>query len=169
MKKPARSVLFITVGAPGSGKSYFSERICREFKMVHLRSDKIRDHIFKNPTYNQKENRILFGFIDFLTDELLSRGVSVVYDANFTKRSFREKLRRIAKKRSATYAILLIKTPIKTSIKRAHTRKYRPIHKSIVISIHKETEKPAREPVIVLNGVKSFRSQKGMLTRFLKK
>lgn len=56
---------------------------------MHLRSDEIREHIFSKPDYSAAENRKLFGLIDFLVEKLLSSGVSVYYDANFTRKDIR--------------------------------------------------------------------------------
>ena len=165
-KKGRKSVLIVTIGAPGSGKSYFAERICRDYRLIHLRSDRIRDHVFIRPTYSKAENNRLFGLMDFLTDELLSRGVGVVYDANATKRDFRKRLRGIARKHKATYVILWVHTPLKTALKRAQSRSYHPVGIPVVLGIHRETEKPKSEPFIIFDGTKSYKTQKKLLSKY---
>jgi predicted kinase len=158
--------LFITVGVPGSGKSHFAERLCKEYGFVHLRSDTIRDILFSNPTYSPTENKGLFALMDFLANEFLSKGVSVVYDANFTKRDYRIKMAKVAKKNHAKYVVLWIKTPFSTALKRAKSRKYHKVGKEVVLGIHKETEYPHNEPVISIDGTKPYRNQKKLLERY---
>ncbi|MGC9599030.1 MAG: ATP-binding protein [Minisyncoccia bacterium] len=162
------AVLFVTVGVPGSGKSYFAEKLCKERGLVHLRSDKIRDIVFPKPTYKPGENNKLFGLIDFLVVELLSKGVGVVYDANFTKKIHRTEMARIAKKNGAQYAVLWIKTPLSVALKRVKARKYHKIGKRVVFGIHEETEYPHNEPVVVLDGTKSYRSQKRLFKQYFR-
>ncbi len=152
--------LLVSVGAPGSGKSYFAERLCKEYSMAHLRSDEIRSYIFPNPTYTATENGRLFELIDFLVDKFIALGVSVFYDANFTKRAFREKLRRVAKKHKASYSVVWVKTPINLAIERAKKRKFHPVGEAVVRGIHNEIELPKNEPVISIDGTLPYNKQK---------
>jgi uncharacterized protein len=82
MKKP---LLIATLGYPGSGKTYFSERLSKKKHFFHLNSDRIRLAIFDKPQYKPEEHRIVFRLMDSLAQDLLRQGVSVVYDANFNK------------------------------------------------------------------------------------
>jgi len=161
------ATLFVTVGAPGSGKSYFAEKLCKEYKFVHLRSDKIRDIVFPRPTYTPTENSKLFRLMDFLVGEFLSNGASVVYDANFTKKAYRKEMQWVAKKNGAKYAVLWVKTPLVTALRRAKSRRYHKVGKSVVLGIHKETEYPHGEPVVIIDGTKRYSSQKKLLRAYL--
>jgi len=160
-------MLFVTVGIPGSGKSYFSERLAKDFGFVHLRSDAVRDIILPNPTYSAAENRRLFNLMDFFANEFLSKGVSVVYDGNFTKKKYRTEMAKMAKKNHARFAVIWVKTPLRLALKRARSRKYHAIPKEVVFGIDKETEYPDGEPVIIIDGTRSYRSQKKLLRPYL--
>jgi len=68
-KKP---MILATLGHPGSGKTYFSERLAEERGYFHLSADKLRLMMFEKPTYKKEEHLKLYGFIDGLVFELAS-------------------------------------------------------------------------------------------------
>ena len=162
-----KALLLVTIGAPGSGKSYFSKKFCKEYHFAHLRSDEIRKYVFSHPTYTQKENTRLFKLINFMLEKLLAGGVSVIYDANFTKKESRTRASRIAKKYKANFAILWLSTPIDVAIKRARSRNYHPVDKGVVLGLHRELELPKDEPVIVIDGTKPYDVQKSSVLSYL--
>lgn len=161
-------VLFVSLGAPGSGKSYLATKLCKEYGIVHLRSDEVRKYVFPKPTYSPEENGRLFSLIDFFAEQFLASGVSVFYDANCTKRAFREKLRRVAKKHKAKYAVLWMQTPLELAIKRAKKRSFHPVDEIVVRGIHSEIEPPKDEPTVRIDGTSLYKIQKLSLMKFLK-
>ena len=161
--------LFVTLGAPGSGKSYFAERFCKEYGCVHLRSDEIRKYVFPSPTYSSSENKQLFHLIDFIAQKFLAAGVSVFYDANFTKRMTRNRQQRIAKKYKARFAVLWVQTPIHLAIRRANSRNYHPVNENVVRGLNSEIELPKNEPAITIDGTKPYRIQKLAIHKYFAK
>jgi len=141
MKRPT---LFVTLGFPGSGKTYFARKFVKQFghsdsipsayglrkserahsnKIEHLNSDKIRSELFKKPKYTQKEHEAVFNEMDRRAAKFLSEGKSVIYDANLTKRKFRRDLQKLAKKHKARYLLLWFQVPINVAIGRILRRK----------------------------------------------
>ncbi len=59
-----KKILITTFGYPGSGKTYFSERLAKEFNLFHLNSDKIRSEIFIKPNYSDEEHKAVLRFIN---------------------------------------------------------------------------------------------------------
>src|SRR3989344_8433456 len=149
MHKP---ILFTTLGFPGSGKTYFARRFAKDIVAFHLSSDIVRNQLFPKPRFTSKENRMVFGMMDYIAEELRRCGVSVVCDANFNKRAYRKRLRRIAKKCGARYLLLRFQTPIATALKRlgyrralkaAHVLKHhRPIPDNVLFLMKKKIEEP---------------------------
>ena len=158
--KKSRPLLLVGIGAPGSGKSYFAEKLCKEYGLIHLKSDEIRDRLFPKPTFSPEENSRLFSFIDFLAEKLVASGVSVFYDSNASLKEYRFKLQRVAKRHKARYAVVWIKTPLALAINRAELRNYNRVGRHVVVGMHKEIEHPTKEPVIVINGTKPYTTQK---------
>ena len=88
MNKP---YLFLMLEFPGSGKSYFAERLAREMSALHLNSDAMRLAIFGSrdetdriyhSDYRPVLNTYTFGAMNCATKSALNNGISVVYDAN---------------------------------------------------------------------------------------
>lgn len=167
MKKP---LLVATLGYPGSGKTYFSERLAKEIGAFHLNSDRVRHAIFANPAFTQEEHRVVFGFMNYLIEELLNLGVNVICDANSNKRLHRNDFVKQAKKYGARYILVHIKTPVPLAEKRLIKRQsikskkkqlfYRPIDVSVLHSLKGQLESPTKkEPVIEIDGTKKFDEQ----------
>ena len=117
-----RSIFFITLGYPGSGKTFFARKFAKDMKLFHLNSDRIRLLIFPNPKFSSEEHPIVFGAMDYLANEVLKCGVSVIYDANSTLRIYRKCLQQLARKNNAKYLLLWFQTPVKTALMRIEKR-----------------------------------------------
>jgi predicted kinase len=87
---PTKPFLLLFYGYPGAGKTYFARQFCDNVQAAHLQADRIRGELFEEPRYDKQENAIVGQLMDYMTEEFLSAGVSVAYDANV----FRIKQRR---------------------------------------------------------------------------
>lgn len=79
---PAKPFLLLFYGFPGAGKTYFARQFCDNVQAAHLQSDRIRGELFEAPRYDKQENDIVTQLMDYMTEEFLSAGLSVAYDAN---------------------------------------------------------------------------------------
>ena len=158
--------LIATLGAPGSGKTHFSERLAKKLGFFHLNADRFRLELYKNPTYQPSENAHFFPAMDFVAEELLRRHISVIYDANSTRRAFRKKFQHLAAAHKAKFLLLFIETPSALALDRLakrrtlrdrHKQKYfRPTKDEIHFRIRAEIERPSREPFVHIDGTKTF-------------
>ncbi len=173
-----KPILFLTLGFPGSGKTYFSRRFAKDYDLVHLNSDAIRAKLFSEPKYTQEENKILFRAMDILTDQLLSQGVSVIYDANITKKIYRDRLYKIARKNQATSLLLWFQTSVETARRRlakrindgskSQSRFQVYVNDEVLSRIKDEEEHPTnREKYIAINGARSYKKQKELVEGYL--
>jgi predicted kinase len=177
MKKP---LLIATLGHPGSGKTYFSERLAREYNLVHLSRDRFRHEAIPKPTFQPEEKDSMSRAINWITEEFLMKGVGVLNDGNYNKRKYRTLLAKIAKKTNATYLLVHIVTPVEQAEKRILQRHkiksknkqkyYRPSDVSIVKMIKSDTEYPTKsEPVIEIDGSQDFSKQLEVFKKALAK
>ncbi len=88
-------------GFPGSGKTYFARKLCDTLQAAHVSSDRIRGELFEKPRYDKAENTIVQHLMEYMAEEFLAAGVSVVFDTNADKTGLRRRLRELAKKRRA--------------------------------------------------------------------
>jgi predicted kinase len=161
--------LFVTVGSPGSGKTYFSSKFAKEFNYVHLNSDFLRLTIIEKPNYTKEEHAVVFNAMDLMAEMFLKRKISVIYDANATRVEYRKRLMQIAKRTRSNYYILFFETPIENALKRISNRHikhinnpkmYRKIKPSVLHKIRNEIEISPKEKIIKIDGLKPYRIQK---------
>lgn len=119
------------IGVPGSGKSFFARQLAEQIHGVRLSGDAMRlaifgsieaiDAVYHSPQ-RQHVNTYTFGAIDYVTDQLLASGVSVIIDAIHSKRSDREKQEEIARRHDAKTVLVHIKTGYETALARGQQR-----------------------------------------------
>jgi predicted kinase len=174
----SRTSLFVTVGFPGSGKNYFSERLAQKLDLFHMNADKTRLAMFDDPQYTPEEHRQVFRTMDFFVEELLKKDVSVVYDGNFNKRIFRKKLADMAGRVRVRYVLVWLQTELSVALSRIEDRKlirdaeqkklYRPLDPEIVHRMKREMEVPTQgESPVVIDGHLPFDEQFKTLEKYL--
>ena len=174
-----KKILITTFGYPGSGKTYFSERLAKEFNLFHLNSDKIRSEMFIKPNYSDEEHKAVLHFINWLVQELLKSGVSIILDANLNRYTQRVSFSKFAKKANSSYVLIHMKTPIEVAEKRLIRRRnikniekkkyYKPIELSVLHTLKDEMEYPNnKEPVLEIDGLKSYPEQLKIFKKWLK-
>jgi predicted kinase len=102
---PNKPFLLILYGFPGSGKTYFARQLSESVQAAHLQSDRVRGELFEQPRHDKQENDIVNQLMDYMTEEFLTAGLSVVYDANTMRAGQRNALRELARR---THAVPLM-------------------------------------------------------------
>lgn len=103
---PNKPFLLLFYGFPGSGKSFFARQFCDHVQAAHVQADRIRFELFEQPRYDKQENSVVLQIVDYMTEEFLKAGVSVVYDMNTIRLSQRRYLRDLARKAGAEPVLL---------------------------------------------------------------
>lgn len=98
---PQKPFLLVLYGYPGSGKTYFARQLSENVQAAHLQADRIRSELFEQPRYDRQENEIVSQLMDYMTEEFLTAGLSVVYDTNTLRANDRARLRDLAYKSRA--------------------------------------------------------------------
>ena len=93
---PVKPFLLMLYGFPGSGKTYFARQLSEGIQCAHLQADKIRGELFEEPRYDKQENEVVSHIMDYMAEEFLTAGVSVIYDVNATRAKQRQKFRQLA-------------------------------------------------------------------------
>jgi len=168
-------MLFATLGYPGSGKTYFCQRLAEKLNIFHLNTDRMHIEIFPNPKFTHEEQITKFRVMNYVAEELLKRKASVIFDADSAEWRYRKELKAMAERNGADYLLLWFKTPLEVALKRVKSRKgqderyYRVISQDVVLG-HKVAEEipdPKNENFVIIDGTKSFEEQYKILEDYL--
>jgi len=103
---------FIVVsGLPGTGKSYFCRSLAERLPFPILESDALRKVLSPSPNYSPGESNRLFGACHLLIEELLRRGIPLIFDATNLVERHRERLYQIADRIGARLIIVRVEAP----------------------------------------------------------
>jgi len=103
--------LIVVSGLPGTGKSFFCRRLAEKLPFPILASDALRKVLFSTPQYNEQENKRLFSACHVLIEELLRRGIPVIFDATNLLEHHREYLYRAAERAGAKLILVWVEAP----------------------------------------------------------
>ena len=73
--------LIVVSGLPGTGKSFLCRKVAEKLPFLILASDALRKVLFPTPQYDEQENKRLFSACHVLIEELLEKGIPVIFDA----------------------------------------------------------------------------------------
>lgn len=173
LHKPSLILLY---GYPGAGKSYFARQFCEDVAAAHVHDDKIRHEIFEEPRYDKQENQILQQLMQYMTEEFLKAGLSVVFDTNAMRLGHRRMLRDLARKFSAQPVLVWLQIDSDSAYLRASTRDRRKTDDKFAIPMDKEMfgkvagfmQNPGQaEDYVVLSGKHTYSTQSKMISKKL--
>ena len=165
---PTRPLLVMLYGFPGSGKTFFARQFCESIQAAHVQGDRIRFELFEKPRYDKQENAVITQLMDYMTQEFLNAGVSVVYDTNAMRAVQRHALREMARKSHAQPLLVWLQIDAETAYLRSNKRDRRrsddkytsPIDRSAFDSITGHMQNPQSiEEYLVVSGKHTFTTQ----------
>jgi len=107
----AEPALIVVSGLPGTGKTYFCNRLAERLPSVVLESDVLRKALFSPPVYSAKESSQLFRAIHRLIERLLVKGIPVILDATNLSERNREYLYSIADRLDVKLVLVRVEAP----------------------------------------------------------
>ena len=158
--------LFMMLGYPGSGKTTFARQLAETYGMVRISSDDLRPYMYKDVAAirDTRNNPLVFGALDYMTEKLLDAGQSVVYDSNWNRMNDRKSARAVAAKRGAQAILVWIKAPLETARSREQERARAGEALAIPPERYEQLvarlqEPTSNEKVILIDGVMPFTEQ----------
>lgn len=82
-------MIIIVFGLPGSGKSYFSNRLARHLDAYYISSDILRKRIIRNPSYSEQEKILVYEDMQEAMFDHLHTRKHLVLDGTFYKAAIR--------------------------------------------------------------------------------
>lgn len=164
--------LYITMGLPASGKTYFSQRFAEERDIFFLNVDNLRLAMVRRPTFEFTEGRMVYDTVTFIAEQHLMQGKSIICNGNYHVRRSRQEMKTLADKYDADFRILWIKTPYDVAKERITTREHEiPVEKMVhhplelLEMMHTRHEAPTDdEPVIEIDGTRAYEDQRKALS-----
>jgi len=128
---PVAEPAFIAVsGLPGTGKSYFCNRLAERLPFLILESDALRKVLFPAPSYSSQESSRLFRAVHLLIERLLKKGVSLILDATNLSERYREHLYSIADRLDVKLILVRVEAPPEVVYERLRARRENTENKS---------------------------------------
>jgi predicted kinase len=167
-------VIFLVIGYPGAGKSYFSRQFAELTDSIHLSEDRLRYELFGEPTYEKSEDEVVGRIRDYLLEELVKSEKSIIIDADIDKAG-RKLLKEQLRATKSPVITIWVQTDLETSFGRASSRDRRQTDDKYTSSMTFETfdriqrafKRPEREEAIVISGKHLFKTQAASVTRRL--
>lgn len=167
----SKPVLICLYGFPGSGKSYVARNIAEVIQSVHVSGDRIRSELFENPRYDAQENAIVNHLMNYMCEEFLNAGVSVVYDTNAIRVGQRRKLRELARRHKAEYMLIWLQVDVDSAFARTQNRDRRTSDDRYAEPQTRATydkqiagmQNPQAEDYLVISGKHTFATQKSAI------
>ncbi len=83
-------MVVIVFGLPGSGKSYFAERLARKLNADYVNSDRLRKEMIPVRTYSEQEKAVVYNVVLEKMKEAIKQKKSIVLDATFHSSKIRK-------------------------------------------------------------------------------
>ena len=173
---PTKPLLVTLYGFPGAGKTHFSRQLSEHISSAHLNGDRIRAELFENPRYDKHENDIINHLMQYMAEEFLKAGVSVVYDYNTMRASQRRELREVVRRTKAQPMLIWLQIDADSAFARLNSRdrrkaddKYAMAYdkKSFADTIAQMQNPQITENYIVISGKHTFNTQRSAVVRKL--
>ena len=171
-----KPTLIMLYGFPGAGKTYLANNLGTTIHAAHVNGDKIRYQLFETPRYDRAENEIVNHLMEYMTEEFLDAGVSVIFDTNVIKKGQRRTLRDIARKKKAEHALVWLQIDPETAFARVSQRDRRklddkhaqPLDRPLFDEVTSKMQNPGHdEDYIVLSGKHSYPMQRSAIVKKL--
>lgn len=170
-----KPVLIMLYGLPGSGKTYFAAELSKAMNAAHLQADRIRYELFEEPRYDKQENEIVNHLMEYMAEEFLNAGVSVIFDSNADRLVRRRALREVANKAKGQSLIVWLQIDKESAYQRLGKRDRRRNSDKYARPHTKETFKeeaaamqnPKHEDYIVISGKHTAAMQRSAVVKKL--
>ena len=172
---PTQPLLIMLYGFPGSGKSYVARQLADQLKAAHVQGERIRSELFDNPQFDRAENDVIAKLMNYMSEEFLGSGVSVIFDTNALRAAQRHALRELARHHKAQPIVIWLQIDTESAFMRTQRRDRRkaddkysfPIERKTFDNILGNMQNPTNaEDYVVLSGKHLFTTQ---LSAILKK
>ena len=162
-------------GMPTSGKTLLSNNISDLLGMAHVSSERLRFELFEEPRYDKTEQQIIMQLMNYMTEQFIKNGVSVVYDISLSRNVDRKHLKDLARKLNAHLLFIWLQIDVDSAWARSKARDKRKPEDKYAAKLTQDQFKqaikimqnPSNEECLVISGKHLFVSHKQAILRRL--
>lgn len=163
-------------GFPGAGKTFVARQLCEDISAAHIQGDRIRYELFEQPRYDRQENEIVTHLMQYMAEEFLNAGISVVYDMNAARLIDRRQLRDMARRSKAETLLVWLQIDVESAFTRVVKRDRRriddryasPLDRTTFESLIGDMHNPAiTEDYTVISGKHNYQTQRNAIVKKL--
>lgn len=167
----SKPILIMLYGFPGSGKSYVARHLADSIQLAQVSADRVRSELFEHPRYDAQENSIVAHLMNYMAEEFLNAGVSVVYDVGALRLNQRRGLRELARQHKAESLLIWLQIDADSAFGRTQDRDRRTLDDKYAepqtrVSFDKllgGMQNPQGEDYLVISGKHTYVTQKGAI------
>lgn len=161
-------LLIMTMGYPGSGKTFFARQFSELYGLTRVSEDRLRYELFEKPAFNKEEAEIIERLQLYMVEEAMATEQVVLCEGLFLSFKQRSLFYDLAQKHGYRTLTIWLQTDLETSASRAVNRDRRnpdskysfPISDKLFSQIRTRLERPGeKETAIVISGKHAFKSQ----------
>lgn len=112
-------MIILVLGLPGSGKSYFAEKLAKLLDTDYVNSDRLRKELFPKRTYSDMEKTTVYDAMLEKMKATIAEEKDLVMDATFHRIETRELFTKNAKEKIHFIEVFADKAIIKERLKRS--------------------------------------------------
>lgn len=163
----AKPPLFIILGLPGAGKSFFARQFHQANHVPLIATDRIRHELFEQPLFNKEELQTTLRITTHMAENMLPLRHGLIVDGGLSMRKHRRELCILAAKYDYIPLIIWVQTDMDTAFNRASNRDRRktddkhavPISLETFNRLRKQFTPPTNEEYVVISGKHVFNTQ----------
>lgn len=167
------AVVYMMLGLPGAGKTFFARQYAAEAGLPLIDIERLRHELFEEPGYSPSEDKVVINLADYMIEQFLSAGLSVVIDGMNDTRVRRHSLREMARQYKAHPIVIWVQTDVNTAFNRASHRDRRNPYDKYAMELDNDdferrashVKLPQHEDYIVISGKHVFRNQLNVVRR----
>lgn len=161
-------LLIITMGYPGSGKTFFARQFAEQYKLPCISEQRIRFELFERPTFAAEEMQIINRIASYALEELMKTGQTIILDAQSATFKQRQTLYALARTHNYRTLTVWVQTDAATAWQRASRRDRRSADNKYSIDIDQQIfdrlrgnlQRPLeKEVAVVVSGKHAYKSQ----------
>jgi predicted kinase len=144
-------MLIVVFGLPGTGKTYFARRLAKALAWPHENTDGIRQRLGLRANYSPEAKQQVYNALFAFALNALERHPGVIIDATFSRRAYRNQLKKMAAQKG--YAVYFIEMTAEEDTIRQRVIRDREDSEADedVYQKMKQTYDPVEEPYLSFN------------------